>query len=72
MVLLLAILQNVDAFVVTTTTTQLCSRAAVAAASVVGNKAVRAGSVGVRGTETRISATTGFFESLFSGLKASL
>ncbi len=70
MVLLLAILQTTDAFVVTTTTTPARSRAAVVAASAVGNSnALRTGSAGARGTATRISATTGFFESLFSGLK---
>lgn len=71
MVLLLVVLHTTDAFVVTTS--HVGSRAAVGAVSAVGNnKTVRAGSVGARGTKTRISATTGFFESLFSGIKVSL
>ncbi|CAM9472176.1 unnamed protein product [Pylaiella littoralis] len=75
--LLLVILRTSTAFVITTSN-NFCSRAAVAAA-VTDNRAppiasrtrhsFGSASAAARGTETRMSAATGFFESLFSGLK---
>eukprot|EP00752_Nemacystus_decipiens_P006481 g5835.t1 len=63
-VLLLAILHTTTAFL-TTTSNRFCSRAAAGT----DNTAVAGGSAGVRGAETRISAATGFFETLFGGKK---
>lgn len=64
-VLLVPIFHSTSAFM-TTTSNRFYSRAAAG----IGNTALPVGSVGVRGAETRIFAT-GFFESLFAGLKVS-
>lgn len=59
-VLLLVVFHTTTAFVATTST-RVCSRAAAGA----GNQTP----AGVRGAETKISAATGFLESLFGGSK---
>lgn len=58
--LLLATFHTTTAFVATTSN-RFCSRAAAGAGG--------ATAVGVRGAETKIAAATGFFETLFGGMK---